>query len=220
MGHSGAGGEGERKAAGGSNLSLDNSAFFCNSSSLCSPKRLFSSWRKGAMQNKSLFESPPSLFVPNGQRLSSPSPTKDSSDAEFSSPSNPLQPAPPGHKASKSLASKTRSRQEQPPKQRSLSRSQLPLTQCGVWAVCVCLGATPVGAISALSEPPNSSSVQHNRSRPPQMVSSSLPGWKGAAEGGERRFSSSSQLLPSPPLSQPLSESPPLPPLPPTVKRQ
>ena len=29
---------GERKAAGGSNLSLDNSAFFCNSSSLCSPK--------------------------------------------------------------------------------------------------------------------------------------------------------------------------------------
>ena len=110
MGHSGGGGEGERKAAGGSNLSLDNSAFFCNSSSLCSPKRLFSSWRKGAMQNKSLFESPPSLFVPNGQRLSSPSPTKDSSDAEFSSPSNPLQPAPPGHKASKSLASKTRSR--------------------------------------------------------------------------------------------------------------
>ena len=174
------------------------------------------------MQSKSLFESPPSLFVPNRQRLSSPSPTKDSSDAEFSSLSNPLQLPPPGHKASKSLASKTRSRQqEQPPKQRSLSRSQLPLTQCGVWAVCASVCATPVGAISALSEPPNSSSVQHNRSRPPQMVSSSLPGWKGAAEGGERRFSSSSQLLPSPPCPSPSQKAPPPPPLPPpTVKRQ
>ena len=135
------------------------------------------------MQNKSLFESPPSLFVPNGQRLSSPSPTKDSSDAEFSSLSNPLQLPPPAHKASKSLASKARSRQEQPPKQRSLSRSQLPLTQCGVWAVCAC--AQLQWGRSRHSQPPNSS-VQHNRSLPPAANGEQLSTWLERRRGGRR----------------------------------
>ena len=93
------------------------------------------------MQNKSLFESPPSLFVPNGQRLSSPSPTKDSSDAEFSSLSNPLQPGPPGHKASKSLASKTRSRQAGAAAKATVVVAIAASTQTmwGVGGVCLCV---------------------------------------------------------------------------------
>ena len=174
------------------------------------------------MQNKSLFESPPSLFVPNGQRLSSPSPTKDSSDAEFSSLSNPLHPVtkPRNHWQARLEAGRRAAAEATVVVAIAASTH----TMWGVGGVCRCLGATPVGAISALCEPPNSSSVQHNRSRPPQMVSSSLPGWKGAAEGGERRFSSSSQLLPSPPCPSPSQKAPPPPPPPPlpppTVKRQ
>ena len=160
------------------------------------------------MQNKSLFESPPSLFVPNGQRLSSPSPTKDSSDAEFSSLSNPLQLPPPGHKASKSLASKTRSRRSNG---RCRDRSFHSACVRGVGGVCLC--ATPVGAISALSEPPNSS-VQHNRSLPPAANGEQLSTWLERRRGGRRApllflFPTPSTPTPIPPLSQPLSESPP-----------
>ena len=168
------------------------------------------------MQNKSLFESPPSLFVPNGQRLSSPSPTKDSSDAEFSSLSNPLQLPPPAHKASKSLA-----RLDAAEATVVVAIAASTHTMWGVGGVCLC--ATPVGAISALSEPPNSS-VQHNRSLPPAANGEQLSTWLERRRGGRRApllflFPTPTTPTPIPPLSQPLSESPP--PLPPpTVKRQ
>ena len=97
----------------------------------------------------------------------------------------------------------------------------------GVGGVCLC--ATPVGAISALSEPPNSS-VQHNRSLPPAANGEQLSTWLERRRGGRRApllflFPTSPTpiplLVPAPLRKPPLLLLLLLPPLsPPTVKRQ
>ena len=72
----------------------------------------------------------------------------------------------------------------------------------GVGGVCLC--ATPVGAISALSEPPNSS-VQHNRSLPPAANGEQLSTWLERRRGGRRApllflFPTPTTPTPIPPL--------------------
>ena len=177
------------------------------------------------MQNKSLFESPPSLFVPNWQRLSSPHRQKIQVTPNFllsATRSNSLHQItkPRNHWQARLEAGRSSRRSNGRCRDRSFHSHNV---GCG-WCVPV---RNSSGGDLGTAEPPNSS-VQHNRSLPPAANGEQLSTWLERRRGGRRAplrflFPTPTTLLPSPPLSQPLSESPPppLPPLPPpTVKRQ